>query len=396
MKIYWTTINGKSLGMYFLLGVLAILAAAGLYATYAMFSQGHYITGMNNQIPWGLPIVVAIYCIGLSAGSLVLSALSAVFGQKEFKPFARIAVFVAALFLVGSLLSIVLDWGRPDRVMLPFLYLNPRSIFSWNGFLYSSYIFICIVYLWAMFTGRDGWIKPMGILAVCWAVGVHSGTGAIFGFINARELYYSPLASPTFVVAALSSGTALMILIIVSTFKATGRFLDNRLITGLAKLLGSFIMVVLYFVIVEYIVRLYTPSTCEPTRFVLFGGNLYTYIFWVGLILLGSIVPAIILFNPITKNSIPWISFASLLVVIGVFCERLIFVLPGQIFPLNLFPDMEMTSSFMDGQITWYQVSLPEIAQGLGILSIVAILYVIGLKLFALLPTEARHLEHEL
>ncbi|MBU0700373.1 polysulfide reductase NrfD [bacterium] len=396
MKLYFTTINGKSPMMYVLLAILAVLAAAGLYATYAMFSQGHYITGMNNQIPWGLPIVVAIYCIGLSAGSLVISALSAVFGQKEFKPFARIAVFVAALLLVGSLLSIILDWGRPDRVMLPFLYLNPRSIFSWNGFLYSSYIFICVVYLWAMFTGRDRWIKPIGLLAVMWAVGVHSGTGAIFGFINARELYHSPLASPTFVVAALSSGTALMILIIVSTFKATGRFLDNRLIIGLAKLLGSFIIVVLYFVIVEYVVRLYTPSTYEPTSFVLFGGNVYTYIFWGGLILLGSIVPAIILFNPMTKNSIPWIMFASLLVIIGVFCERLIFVLPGQVFPLNLFPDMEMVSGFMDGQITWYHVSLPEIAQGVGILSIVAILYIIGLKLFALLPTEARHLEHEL
>lgn len=396
MKIYFTTINGKSFGMYFLLAVLAVLSAAGMYATYAMFSQGHYITGMNNQIPWGLPIVVAIYCIGLSAGSLVLSALSAVFGQKEFKPFARIAVFVAALLLVGSLLSIILDWGRPDRVILPFLYLNPRSIFSWNGFLYSSYILICIVYLWAMFTGRDRWIKPMGILAVIWAVGVHSGTGAIFGFINARELYHSPLASPTFVTAALSSGTALMILILVSTFKATGRYLDDRLIIGLAKLLGPFILVVLYFVIVEYVVRLYTPSTCEPTSFVLFGGNAYTYIFWVGLIFLGSIVPCIILFNPITKNSICWIMFASLLVIMGVFCERLIFVLPGQVFPLNLFPDMEITSSFMDGVITWYHVSLAEIAQGVGILSIVAILYVIGLKLFALLPTEARHMENEL
>ncbi len=396
MKIYFTKIDGKSKGMYALLAVLAIIAATGMYATYAMFAQGHYITGMNNQIPWGLPIAVAIYCIGLSAGSLVLSALSAVFGQKEFKPFARIAVFVAALLLVGSLLSIILDWGRPDRLMLPFLYLNPRSIFSWNGFLYSSYVFICIVYLWAMFTGRDSWIKPMGILAIIWAVGVHSGTGAIFGFINARELYHSPLASPTFVTAALSSGTALMILILVSTFKATGRFLDNRLIIGLAKLLGPFILVVLYFVTVEYVVRLYTPSTSEPTSFVLFGGNLYTYIFWVGLILLGSIIPCIILFNPMTKNSIPWIMFASLLVVIGVFCERLIFVLPGQIFPLNLFPDMEMTSDFMDGVITWYQVSVAEIAQGLGILSIVAILYIVGLKLFAMLPDEARHLDHEL
>jgi len=391
--IYFSRIEGKSTGLCVLLGILSILALGGLYAFYLMYTKGHYLTGMNNQVPWGMPIVMTIYFIGLSAGSLVLSSLSAVFGQKEYKGFARVSAYLAALLLIGALLSLGLDLGRPERIGLAFLYLNPTSIFSWNGFLYSSYILICFVYLWAMFREKEKLVKVIGILAVIWAVGVHSGTGAIFGFVSARELYHSPLTPPSFVIAALSSGTALIIILLVLTFKYTNRFLDSQLIIGLSKLLLAFILVVLYFILVENLTRGYSPANYEATHFLLFSGNVYCLVFWIGLILIGSIIPAIILFNPKTNNSIGWIVFSSVLVVIGVLCERIIIVIPGQVFPLELFPGQELSSSFMDGVIGSYFISLPEIALCIGIIAIIGILYILGLKFFALLPTEARYIE---
>lgn len=396
MKIYFTKMEGKSAALYVLLGLLGILALVGLSSSYLMYSQGHYLTGMNNQVPWGLPIVLTIYLIGLSAGSLVLSSLSSVFGQTEYKGFARIAAYLAALLLTGALLSLGLDLGRPERIVLAFVYLNPKSIFSWNGFLYSSYILICIIYLWAMFTERDKWVKRIGILAVVWAIGVHSGTGGIFGFVSAKELYHSPLTPPSFVAAALSSGTALIIILLVLTFRLSGRFLDPKLIAGLGRLLAAFILVVFYLIVMENLTRLYAPGSYEAAHFLLFSGNAYCLIFWLGLTIIGEIIPAIILFHPRAKNSVNWIITASAMVVIGVLCERLIIVLPGQVFPIELFPGQELSSPFMDGVMGKYLISLPELAQGVGILSIIGILYILGLKLLALLPTEARHIEHEL
>ncbi|MFH1563876.1 MAG: NrfD/PsrC family molybdoenzyme membrane anchor subunit [Nitrospirota bacterium] len=390
MKIYFTKVEGKSTGLYLLLGILGILALGGLYSSYLMYTKGHYLTGMNNQVPWGLPIVITIYLIGLSAGSLVLSSLSTVFGQTEYKGFSRVAVYLAALLLVGALLSLSLDLGRPERMTMAFFYLNPTSIFSWNGFLYSTYILICIVYLWAMFTERARWIKAIGTLAVVWAICVHSGTGGIFGFVSAKELYHSPLTPPSFVAAALSSGTALIIILLLLTFKCTKRYLDPQLIVGLSKLLVAFILVVLYLIIVENLTRLYAPATYEATQFLLFSGNEYCLVFWIGLILIGSIIPAIILFNPKTKDSISWIISASVCVVIGVLCERFIIVIPGQVYPLELFPGYEVSSPFMDGAIGSYFISPLEVTQAVGVLAIVGILYVLGLKLFALLPTEAK------
>ncbi|MEW6607793.1 MAG: NrfD/PsrC family molybdoenzyme membrane anchor subunit [bacterium] len=390
MKVYYTKIEGKSTTQYLLLGILSIMAIAGLYSSYLMFTKGHYLTGMNNQVPWGLPIILTIYFIGLSAGSLVLSSLSSVFGRTEYKGFARVAAYLAALLLVGALLSLGLDLGRPERIMLAFFYLNPKSIFSWNGFLYSIYILICIVYLWAMITEKDKLVKAIGVLAVGWAIGVHSGTGGIFGFTSGRELYHSPLTPPSFVAAALSSGTGLIIILLVLTFKVTRRFLDPQLIIGLSRLLVSFILVVLYFLAVENLTRLYSPASYEATHFLLFSGNKYCLIFWIGLILMGSIVPAIILF---IKKSIGWIVFASALVVSSVFCERFIIVIPGQVLPSELFPGYEVRSPFGDGTIGSYFISLPEITQAVGIVAIIGILYILGLKFFALLPTEAKYIE---
>ena len=73
-------------GTYLLLSLLALMAFAGLYSTYVMYTEGIYLSGMTNRIPWGLQIILAVFYIGLSAGSLVISSLYGIFGKIEYKP----------------------------------------------------------------------------------------------------------------------------------------------------------------------------------------------------------------------------------------------------------------------------------------------------------------------
>ncbi len=77
------TIEGKSRGYNTLTTVLIVFSAAGFLSFFASYIFGHQLLGSSNVIPWGLPIVVAIYLIGLSAGSLILSSLTYVFGKEE-------------------------------------------------------------------------------------------------------------------------------------------------------------------------------------------------------------------------------------------------------------------------------------------------------------------------
>ena len=87
-------------------GHAAIAGIGGLSALY-MEHEGHWVTGMTNRVPWGLQIVMAVYYIGLSAGSLVISGLYGVFGKREYKPFARVTAYLAMLFLIAGLLDAV-------------------------------------------------------------------------------------------------------------------------------------------------------------------------------------------------------------------------------------------------------------------------------------------------
>ena len=388
MKTKYTKIEGRSREYYIFMLVAGAVASLAPLSALCLYTTGHHITGMTNQVPWGMPIVMAVYLIGASAGSLVLSSMSTVFGKDEFKPFARVASMLAILLIISALMAIILDWGRPDRVLVPFFHFQPRSMFSLNAILYNSYMLIGFLYLLALFAENKKWSKILGLAAVFIAVGVHSGTGAIFGFVYVRELYNSPLLPPSFIAAALSSGTAFMILTLVYTFRATGRVLDDRLIHSLGKLMGVFILVVLYFIFIENVTRSYAPKNYEAASFLLLHGGKYTAYFWLGLILGGLLIPAGIVFMK-TGTSVKWIMAASWLQLIGVLFERYLIVIPAQVLPLELFADKEITSDFMDGQIAEYSVSLIEWTYSLGLIGVVIFGYGFAIKYWALLPTEA-------
>ena len=187
METKFETIEGKSPQFYLLVLGLALLIVPGLYSTYRMYDEGIYLSGMTNRIPWGLQIILCVFYIGASAGSLVISSLYGIFAKKEYKPFARIAVYLALLFLIAALLSILTDLGRLDNLKASFSHFNFLSMLSINPFLYNMYILICIVYLWAMLYEKERFVKVIALVAVVWAILVHSGTGAIFGFVP-REL----------------------------------------------------------------------------------------------------------------------------------------------------------------------------------------------------------------
>ena len=389
METRYETIDGTSPQYRLALAVLAALAATGVACTWWVSQEGLWRTGMSMQVPWGLQIVMAIYYIGLSAGSLVISGLAGVFGRVEYKPFARIAVYAAMLLLVAALLSIAMDQGRIDRFFVqPFVHTNPLSLFSINPALYISYILICMVYLWALLTERKRLVSGLAVLALGWAIAVHSGTGAIFGF-NARALYESPLLPASFVIAAMASGTALMIVLIVVLFRLTGRHVDDDLVLWLGRILRVCVLGVLYFLVVENLFRLYVVEGRDAAFYYLFEG-VHGLVFWGGLVLLACIVPLLILFGPRTQRSMRWVVFASVLVVCGVLCERYVIVIPGLTRPAELFPGMHVIALQSQQGVVGYAIGLVEIVQALGVLSLIALLFLLGLKALKLMPTEAR------
>ena len=168
------------------------------------------------------------------------------------------------------------------------------------------------------------------------------------------------------------------------------RHLDEELIIWMGRrLLSIFLLVTLYLILIENAHRIYLPESNEAGRFFLFGGS-HSFMFWIGLITIGCVIPAILLFIKKTGTSINWTIFASIMVVVGVLFERFLIVIPGLIHPPELFPGYEVLDTVIQEGVASYSISYLEVLQTLGVLGVIGFAFMVGLRIMPLAPTEAR------
>jgi molybdopterin-containing oxidoreductase family membrane subunit len=254
---HFQAIEGSSLGYYLLLAILGALIVAGGLSSLYMEHNGHWVTGMNNQIVWGTPHVFAVFLIVAASGALNIASISSVFGREIYKPLSRLSTLLAVALLVGGLLVLVLDLGRPDRLTVAMTSYNFKSIFAWNIFLYTGFLAVVAVYMWMMFERRmNKYSKPAGMAAFIWRLILTTGTGSIFGFLIARTAFGSALLAPMFIIMSFAFGLAIFILVLFAAYRWSGRELGDVLVARLKNLLGVFVASVLYFVIVYHLTNL--------------------------------------------------------------------------------------------------------------------------------------------
>lgn len=387
-SIDYVGIEGKGPAFWGLLAILAAFASAGLGASYYMEHHGHWVTGMTNQIVWGTPHVFAVFLIVAASGALNVASIASVFGRTPYKPLSRLSALLAITLLVGGLAVLVLDLGRPDRLIIAMTTYNFKSIFAWNIFFYSGFVVIVIAYLWMMMERRmNRYSKPVGLFAFLWRLVLTTGTGSIFGFLVARQAFDAAVMGPMFVVMSFSYGLALFILVLMATYRMTGLPLGDALLTRLKNLLGVFVAGVLYFVLAYHLTNLYATEHHGVERFILLEGGIYTQVFWVGVVLLGSILPLLIFHTPMVKQSRAWIALGAALVIVGGFAQIFVVIIGGQAYPLTIFPGKEvLESGFFDGQVVTYYPSAPEIILGVSGIAIALLLAAVAMKVLRFLP----------
>jgi len=394
--IDYVEIEGRSVGYWALVAILGMFTAAGLGASYYMEHHGHWVTGMSNQIVWGTPHIFAIFLIVAASGALNVASIASVFGKVMYKPLSRISGLLAIALLVGGLVVLVLDLGRPDRLIVAMTTYNFKSIFTWNIFLYSGFIFVVAVYLWMMMERRmNQYSRPVGIFAFIWRLMLTTGTGSIFGFLVARQAFDAAVMGPMFVVMSFSYGLAFFILVLMWTYRMSKWQIGDAILFRLKNLLGVFVAGVLYFMLAYHLTNLYATEHHGVEHFILISGGIYTLVFWLGMVVLGSLLPLLIFYMPFTGRSRSWIAVGSILVIIGGFAQLFVIVIGGQAYPLPLFPSKNVVeSSFFDGAVISYVPSFPEIVLGISGIAIALLLVSIALKVLRFLPSSLA--DHEM
>lgn len=383
-SVQYREIDGRSGAYLALLGVLGALVLAGLGAAWSMEHEGHHITGMTNRIVWGTPHVFAVFLIVAASGALNVASIASVFGRELYKPLARLSGLLAITLLAGGLAVLVLDLGRPDRLIVAMTHYNFKSVFAWNIFLYTGFFAVVALYLWTMLERRmNGHTGRAGLLAFLWRLVLTTGTGSIFGFLVAREPYAGALMAPLFIVMSFSFGLAVFVLVLMAACRWTGRTLGDAVLGRLRGLLGVFVATVLYFVAVQHLGNLYIARQHDLERFLLLEGGVYTALFWFGQVVLGGVLPLALLFGTASR---PALATAAACVIVGGFAQLYVLIIGGQAYPQQMFPEKEVASSFFDGVVASYAPSLPEVTLGVGGVALALALTAVALKLLPFLP----------
>ncbi len=366
----------------------ALVIALGLLAALYMEHNGHYVTGMNNQIVWGMPHVFAVFLIVAASGALNVASISSVFNRLAYKRFARLSAILAISLLAGGLFVLLLDLGRVDRLIIAMTSYNFKSIFAWNIYLYTGFFVIVGIYLWTMMEKRmNRYSKIAGYSAFVWRLILTTGTGSIFGFLAAREAYDTALMAPLFIASSFVYGLAFTVLVLLTMCWTMGiTLMDTEFVKKIRGLLIIFTITVLYFTVVMHLTNLYAAQHQGVEMYLLLTGGVIPLVFWGLQIGIGSILPMLILAHPKFGITRQGLSIASILLLIGGLGQMYVIIIGGQSYPLNIFPGMEASSTWIDGRFGDYVPSLPEIMLGVSGISITMLLTGMALKILPFLP----------
>ena len=350
---------------------LVALSAAGLVCLGIRLAEGLKVTALTSAISWGVWVALYIYFIGLSAGSFLLSSMVYVFGMHRFERVGRVALLSAFFALGGALVFVWIDLGHPWRFWHPMVYPHFGSVMAVEIWLYQLYIVLIAVELWLLMRedlgrmaveasgskrlvarilslgyrapadaealGRDrrrsrGWVKILGIIGVPLAIGVHGGTGAIFGVVGARSYWFGGIFPIIFLVSALASGAALV------TF-VYALFGDRRerdyfgLLRRLGEMMVLFIAVDLLLLLSELLTGMYGGEASQRLGWhsVIFGR--YWFVFWLGQVGMAGVFAIALVWVGVRRRSRFLVGAAGALAVLGVVAIRLNIVIPAFIVP---------------------------------------------------------------
>ena len=327
-----------------------------------------YVYPNETVIAWTILIAVYPYLTGLVAGASSVSVLYTGSGLKEFKPVARLALLAALAFMVTVPMVLLSHLGHPERALGAMITPNFTSAFSMFGYFAMLYTFILILEIWfefrvynvlqaRKFSGLKGlfyrtltlfddnisaearafdhkWLRRIVIFSILGAHGLHGYVGFVFSSLKSREWWSSELTIVIFVISAIVSGIAAVMLMYLVVSAVRKSKVDEICLRGLAFYLMIFAIFTLFLEGVEFVSLVYKGKEGIELIMEYVTGPMF-YRYFIVQFLVGAVIPISILFT-VWKfklsgtKLIVATSVASVLGLIQVFMMRYNVVIGGQ------------------------------------------------------------------
>ena len=340
---------------------LFVLSAWGFVAWMAQLRQGLAVTGMNVPVYWGLYITNFVFFIGISHAGTLISAILRLAHAEWRRSITRAAEVITVLVLFFGMGSILLDLGRPDRLLNVILHGNFHSPLLWDVVAVSCYLTASTVYLYlplipdiAILRDRPGprkafyrtlalgWtgtprqkhllekaISVMAVLVIPVAVSVHTVVSWVFA-MTVQPMWHSTIFGPYFVVGAIFSGIGVIIIgmAVIRKVYHLEDYLKPVHFNNLGILLLVMCLLWFYFTFAEFLTTYYGADPSHMMVFLSKTQGEFSHLFWV-MFVTCFVIPFILLANKRTRWTVWGTVTASVSVEIGMWLERYLIVVPS-------------------------------------------------------------------
>ncbi|GMR19806.1 MAG: polysulfide reductase NrfD [Gammaproteobacteria bacterium] len=366
---------------YSWMAFLGVFVLFWLYGNYMQLSEGMIITGLTDQVSWGLYLANFVFLVGVAAGAVTVVFPAYVYKHKALHEVAVLSEMLAIAAVVMCLLFVLNHMGRPERIwhMIPYIGIFnwPNSMLDWDVLVLSVYLLLNVVggfyFLYKKYGSQElnkGFYMSIIYIAIVWALSIHTVTAFLINTMPARPMWHTGMMPIRFIITAFAAGPSLIILVFLTIRSNTKLWIKDEAIDMLSTIVVWCLGIALFLTLSEIVTELYHPTEHSAgLSYLMFGynglNNLVPW-FWSSLIMM--IAAFIMLLIPRIRKDYGKLQIAVVLAFIGIWIEKgMGLMIPGSI-PSPI------------GEFTQYTPSLLEVFNSLGNWAIGFIVLTILLK----------------
>jgi len=366
---------------YVWMGALTVLVLLGLNAYAKQLVHGLIVTGMSDQVSWGVYIANFTFLVGVAAAAVMMVIPVYIYDNEELHDLVIFGELLAVAAILMCLAFVTVDLGRPDRFwhLIPGLgQLNfPASMLSWDVIVLNGYLLlnlhICGYLLYCRYQGwrpAKWFYIPFVFIAIVWAISIHTVTAFLYVGLGGRPFWNSSIVGPRFLASAFTAGPALIILALQIIRRITEYRITDKALLTLRGIVQVSMLINVFLLVCEVFKEFYSGDLhVTSSRYLYLGlDGHHALVPWIWTAIGFNLVAMFLLLLPLSR-SLRWLNLTCVLCIVGIWIEKgMGLVVPGFI-PTPL------------GQIVEYRPSLNETLVCIGIWAFGLLCYTLFLRM---------------
>ncbi|MEI7800236.1 MAG: NrfD/PsrC family molybdoenzyme membrane anchor subunit [Opitutaceae bacterium] len=327
---------------YTWMAVLTVITLLGLNAYAKQLVHGLVVTGMSDEVSWGVYIANFTFLVGVAAAAVMMVIPVYIYDNEELHDLVIFGELLAVAAIIMCLLFVTVDLGRPDRFwhLIPGIgQMNfPKSMLSWDVIVLNGYLLlnvhICGYLLYCRYQNRKPakWFYiPFVFGAIIWAVSIHTVTAFLYVGLGGRPFWNASIVGPRFLASAFTAGPAIIILALQIIRSVTQYRITDKALLTLRSIVQVSMIINVFLLVCEIFKEFYSGTTHGASAKYLFFGlhGHYALVPWIWTAITFNLIAMVILVLPVSR-SLRWLDVACVLSIVGIWIEKgMGLVIPG-------------------------------------------------------------------